>query len=70
MHPVSGYRKFLGFMMKSSIASFAVGLLALSFSRGFGPCGPSDINGAFGFLACLLGIAGGFIFTIPFVLAD
>ena len=68
MSRVSGYRKFLGFMMKSSVASFGLGVLALCFSRGFGPCGPTDIQGALGFLACLLGMAGGLIFFVPFVM--
>ncbi len=70
MNKVSGYRKFMAFMMKSSLASFGLGILALSCSRGFGPCGPSDISGALGFLACLLGMAGGLVFFVPFVLAD
>ncbi len=70
MRTVSGYRKFLGFMMKSSLASFAIGVFAMSFSRGFGPCGPSDVSGAIGFLACFAGMAGGLVFFVPFALAD
>ncbi len=70
MGNVSGYSKFMGFMMKCSAASFGIGFLALLFSRGFGPCGPTDIQGAFGFLACLLGMAGGMVFFVPYLLAD
>ena len=68
MSRVSGYRRFLGFMMKSSAASFGLGVLALCCSRGFGPCGPADIQGALGFLACLLGMTGSVIFFVPFVM--
>lgn len=69
MSEVSGYCKFIGFKMKSSGASFGLGLLAICCSPGFGPCGPTDIFGAFALLACVLGIAGWLVFLVTFLFA-